>query len=138
VIWDPYLAAAERATGARVLADGQEIAPNREFYLSRRAFTESSPEIVSAVIAAIGSIDAWAEGHADTVAAELAPAIGVPAPVLQVALERQSYGAAPLDATAIADQQRVADAFHTLGLLPKPIRVADAVWTQPERRAESR
>jgi sulfonate transport system substrate-binding protein len=138
VIWDPYLAAAERATGARVLADGQGIAPNREFYLSRRAFTESSPEIVSAVIAAIGSIDAWAEGHADTVAAELAPAIGVPAPVLQVALERQSYGAAPLDATAIADQQRVADAFHTLGLLPKPIRVADAVWTQPERRAESR
>ncbi len=137
-IWDPYLAAAERATGARVLADGQGIAPNREFYLSRRAFTEASPEIVSAVIAAIGSIDAWAAGHADTVAAELAPAIGVPAPVLQVALERQSYGAAPLDATAIADQQKVADAFHGLGLLPKPIRVADAVWSQPRREADTR
>ena len=137
VIWDPYLAAAERATGARVLADGQGIAPNREFYLSRRAFTESSPEIVSAVVAAIATIDTWAVGHADTVAAELAPAIGVPAPVLKVALERQSYGAAPLDAAAIADQQRVADAFHHLGLLPKPIRVADAVWTPTGRRAET-
>jgi len=137
-IWDPYLAAAERATGARVLADGQGIAPNREFYLSRRAFTEANPDIVSAILAAISDIDAWAEGHADTVATELAPAIGVPAPVLRIALERQSYGAAPLDAAAVADQQRVADAFHDLGLLPKPIRVADAVWTQPERRAETR
>ncbi|CAM2919873.1 MULTISPECIES: sulfonate ABC transporter substrate-binding protein [Methylobacterium] len=137
-IWDPYLAAAERATDARVLADGRGIAPNREFYLSRRGFTEASPEIISAVLTAIGAIDTWAEGHAETVAAELAPSVGIPAPVLKIALERQSYGAAPLDATAIADQQRVADAFHGLGLLPKPIRVADAVWTQPERRAESR
>lgn len=138
VIWDPYLAAAERATDARVLADGRGIAPNREFYLSRRGFTEASPEIISAVLTAIGAIDTWAEGHAETVAAELAPSVGIPAPVLKIALERQSYGAAPLDAAAIADQQRVADAFHGLGLLPKPIRVADAVWTQPERRAESR
>ncbi len=137
-IWDPYLAAAERATGARVLADGRGIAPNREFYLSRRGFTEANPEIIAAVLTAIGAIDTWAAGHAETVAAALAPSVGIPAPVLKIALERQSYGAAPLDAAAIADQQRVADAFHGLGLLPKPIRVADAVWTQPERRAESR
>ena len=137
-IWDPYLAAAERATGARVLADGHGLAPNRQFYLSRRGFTDASPEIVSAVIRAIGEVDAWAEGHADAVAAELAPAVGIPAPVLSVALGRLSYGVAPLDAAAVADQQRVADAFHGLGLLPKPIRVADAVWTQPERRAENR
>lgn len=137
-IWDPYLAAAERATGARVLADGQGLAPNRQFYLSRRGFTDSSPEIVSAVLKAIGEVDAWAEGHADAVAAELAPAVGIPAPVLGVALGRLSYGVAPLDAAAVADQQKVADAFHGLGLLPRPIRVADAVWTQPERRAENR
>lgn len=137
-IWDPYLAAAERATGARVLADGRGLAPNRQFYLSRRGFTDASPEIVSAVLQAIGAVDAWAEGHADAVAAELAPAVGIPAPVLGVALGRLSYGVAPLDAAAVADQQKVADAFHGLGLLPKPIRVADAVWTQPERRAENR
>ncbi|KAA0123404.1 sulfonate ABC transporter substrate-binding protein [Methylobacterium sp. P1-11] len=143
VIWDPFQAAAERATGARVLVDGrgiggQALAPNRQFYLSRRGFTETSPEIVSAVLTAIGEVDAWAEGHADAVAAELAPSIGIPAPVLSVALGRLSYGVAPLDAAAIADQQKVADAFHGLGLLPKPIRVADAVWTPPARKADNR
>ena len=156
VIWDPFQAAAERATGARVLVDGQGVdgrgvngqalAPNRQFYLSRRGFTDASPEIVSAVLKAIGEVDAWAEGHAEAVAAELAPSVGIPAPVLSVALGRLSYGVAPLDATAIADQQKVADAFHGLGLLPKPIRVADAVWTPPgptsdtksEKRTENR
>ena len=151
VIWDPFQAAAERATGARVLADGRGVdghalAPNRQFYLSRRGFTDTSPAIVSAVLKAIGEVDAWAAGHADAVAAELAPSVGIPAPVLAVALGRLSYGVAPLDATAIADQQKVADAFHGLGLLPKPVRVADAVWTAPgpadavksEKRTENR
>ena len=136
-IWDPFQAAAERSTGARVLADGKGVAPNRQFYLSRRGFTDASPEVVSAVLEAIGAVDAWAVGHADTVAAELAPSVGIPAPILSVALGRLFYGVAPLDATVIADQQKVADAFHGLGLLPKPIRVADAVWTPPERRAEA-
>lgn len=137
-IWDPYLAAAERATGARILANGEGVAPNRLFYLSRRGFTDAHPEVVSAVLSAIGSVDTWAAGNADAVASELAPSVGIPAPVLAVALERLAYGVAPLDAQAIADQQRVADTFHGLGLLPKPIRVADAVWTHPGRKADLR
>ncbi len=137
-IWDPYLAAAERATGARVLTDAQGLAPNRQFYLSRRGFTDTRPEIVAEVLKAIGEIDAWAEGHAEAVAAELAPSVGIPAPVLGVALGRLSYGVATLDATAVTDQQKVADAFLALGLLPKPIRVADAVWTPPRKQAEAR
>ncbi|MCJ2014813.1 sulfonate ABC transporter substrate-binding protein [Methylobacterium sp. J-076] len=137
-IWDPYLAAAERSTGARVLADGQGLAPNRQFYFSRRGFTDPHPEIVSAVLKAIGEVDAWAAGHAETVAAELAPTVGIPAPILGVALGRLSYGVAPLDAATVADQQRVADAFRSLGLLPKPLRVADAVWADPKRQADNR
>src|SRR6195952_340518 len=33
VIWDPFQAAAEAATGARTLADGTGLAPNHQFYL---------------------------------------------------------------------------------------------------------
>ncbi len=132
-IWDPYLAAAERSTGARILADAQGLAPNRQFYLSRRAFVEAQPEIVQTLLQAIGDLDTWASGHTEAVAAELAPAVGIPAPVLTVALGRQTFGVAPLDATATAEQQKVADAFLALGLLPKPVRVADAVWPRPDK-----
>ena len=53
---------------------------------------------------------------------------GIPTPVLEVALGRQSYGAAPLSAEAAKSQQTVADTFFALGLLPKPVTVAEAVW----------
>ncbi len=128
-IWDPYLASAERATGARTLASGEGLAPNRQFYLSTRSVTETHRAALDAALAAIGETDTWARANTDVVAAELAPSVGIPAPILTVALKRLTYGVAPLDAQTIADQQRVADAFHALHLLPKPLRVADAVWS---------
>jgi hypothetical protein len=61
------------------------------------------------------------------VPSQLGPSIGIPAPVLEVALTRQSYGIQPIDKSVIADQQKIADLFHQLGLLPKPVKISDAV-----------
>ncbi|MFE1602181.1 sulfonate ABC transporter substrate-binding protein [Methylobacterium sp. ID0610] len=126
-IWDPFLASGEQAHAARTLATGEGLVPNRQFYLSRRAFVAQHGKALDATLAAVAEIDAWAKDNTDAVAQELAPLVGIPAPVLTVALRRQTYGVAPLDAAAIADQQRVADTFHRLGLLPKPLSIADAV-----------
>ncbi|MGU3540454.1 sulfonate ABC transporter substrate-binding protein [Methylobacterium sp. A54F] len=128
-IWDPYLASAERSTGARTLATGEGLAPNRQFYLSTRSATEAHREAITAALAAIGEIDDWARSNPDPVAAELAPSVGIPAPILAVALRRLAYGLTPIGPETAADQQRVADAFHALGLLPKPLVVAEAVWS---------
>ena len=126
-IWDPFLAAGEQAHAARTLTTGEGLVPNRQFYLSRRGFVDEHGRAIDATLAAIAEIDAWAKDNTDAVARELAPLVGIPAPILTVALARQSYGVASLDAAAVADQQRVADTFHRLGLLPKPLRVLDAV-----------
>ncbi|MCJ2035646.1 sulfonate ABC transporter substrate-binding protein [Methylobacterium sp. J-068] len=127
VIWDPYLASGERSTGGRILVDGTDLVPNRQFYLSTRAFTAANGPALDATLAAIGEIDAWAKDNTDAVATELAPSVGIPAPILTVALRRLTYGVTPLNAETIADQQNVADTFHRLGLLPKPLDVASAV-----------
>jgi sulfonate transport system substrate-binding protein len=37
----------------------------------------------------------------------------------------------------VADQQRVADAFHRLQLIPRPVRVADIVWRPRRLRPKS-
>jgi len=126
-IWDPFQAAAEAATGARTLANGEGIVSNHQFYLGARDFTEANPAVVDAIIAALADIDVWAKANPSAAAAELAPSVGIPAPILQVALERQSYGIKALDAKVVAEQQAIADTFHALGLLPKPIVVSDAV-----------
>jgi sulfonate transport system substrate-binding protein len=127
VIWDPFQAAAEAATGARTLADGTGIVANYQFYLATRKFADGNPQAVNAVIEAIAEIDRWAKDNTRAAAEELSPGIGIPAPILQVALERQSYGVKPLDASVVAEQQRIADTFHALGLLPKPVTVSDIV-----------
>jgi sulfonate transport system substrate-binding protein len=127
VIWDPYQAAAEASTGARTLADGTGIVSNHQFYLAARQFTAESPQIVDAALAAVDDIDRWAKDNAEAVADQLSLQIGIPAPVLQVALMRESYGVKPLDANVVAGQQRIADTFFKLGLLPKAIDVASIV-----------
>ena len=127
VIWDPFQAAAEAAIAARTLVDGTGLVANHQFYLGEQKFVAAHPQAVDAVIAAVGEIDAWARDNSKAVADQLSPSIGIPAPILEVALKRQSYGVKALDERVVAEQQRIADAFHALGLLPQPVSVAAAV-----------
>jgi sulfonate transport system substrate-binding protein len=126
VIWDPFQAAAEAATGARTLADGTGVVSNYQFYFSSKKFLESNSGIVDLVLAELREVDDWAKGDIHAVANQLAPAIGLPVGVVEVALKRQSYGIKPITDSVIADQQRVADTFFALGLLPKQIKISDA------------
>src|SRR5262245_38620510 len=126
VIWDPFQAAAEAATGARTLADGEGVVANYQFYFSSRKFLQSDPQIVDLVLAELSAVDDWAKGDIHAVAEQIAPSIGLSVPVVEVALKRQSYGIKPINDAVIADQQKIADAFLALGLLPKAITVSDA------------
>ena len=49
-IWDPFLTAAKRSTGGRVLKDGENLAANREFYLAAKPFAEQYPDRVKAIL----------------------------------------------------------------------------------------
>jgi sulfonate transport system substrate-binding protein len=126
-IWDPYQASAEVTLAARTLADGTGVVPNNQFYLARKAFAETNPQIVDAVIDVVVATDRWAEGNSAAVAAQLSAGIGIPAPVLEIALKRQTYGIKPLDDATVAQQQSIADTFYALGLLPKPVQVSAIV-----------
>src|SRR4051795_12985799 len=125
VIWDPFQAAAEAATGARTPTDGTNIVANYQFYFSSKNFVEGDPKIVDVVLAQLGEVDDWAKGDIHAVAEQLAPSIGLSVPVVEVALKRQSYGIKPLTDAVIADQQQVADAFFALNLIPKSIKISD-------------
>ena len=127
VIWDPFLAAASAATGARTLSDGENLVANHQFFLAERGFATANPKLIDTVLQQLVAIDAWAKADPNGAAAVLSPKVGIPAEVLAVALSRQGYGVAPLTPEVVAAQQKIADTFHELGLLPKPINVSDAV-----------
>jgi len=127
VIWDPFQAAAEGTIKARELANAEGLVPNYQFYLASRKALDAHAKAFDVVLAQLQEVDAWAKSDIKAVAAQLSPSIGIPAPILEVALRRQSYGIKPIDSAVIADQQKLADVFFGLGLLPKPIKVSDAV-----------
>ncbi len=127
-IWDPYLASAQAATGARTLTNAEGIAGNLQFYLADRTFATKNPQVIAAITDAVREVDDWEAKHPDEAAAELGEAIKLPAPVVATALARQAHGVAALSPEVTAGQQAVADTFLALHLIPKKLDVASTVW----------
>ena len=125
VIWDPYEAAAEASTGARILADGTGIVSNFQFYFTSKNFLAHDAKAVDVVLEALNEADDWTKNNIEAVAEQLSPSVGLPASVLAVSLKRESYGILPISDDVIASQQRIADTFFGLGLLPKTVTVSD-------------
>lgn len=127
VIWDPFFAAAEKQLGARVLADGSGLVSNHQFYLASRGYADQHPQVVQAIVEELARLDAWAEKNPKDVAALLAPQIGLPLEITETATSRFAYGIQPISAAVAGQQQQIADAFFELKLIPKPIRIGDAM-----------
>ncbi|OEZ66138.1 putative aliphatic sulfonates-binding protein precursor [Janthinobacterium sp. HH103] len=126
-IWDPFLAAAEKQLGARVLADGKGLVANYQFYLASRTYAEKNPEILRIVLDEVAKVDDWGRNNPDEVATILSAQTGLGKEVVALAATRYAYGVKPVSVDVIASQQRVADAFSALKLIPKPILVKDAL-----------
>lgn len=126
-IWDPFLAAAEKQIGARVLVDGKGIVANHQFYLAARPYAEKNPDIVRIVIEELAKVDEWGAKNLKEVAAILAVQTGLDTGVVELAASRYAYGVKAVTPEVIEAQQKVADAFASLKLIPKPIAVKDAL-----------
>ena len=127
-IWDPYLAAAQKATGARILTDATGLAPNRGYYLAAKSFAEKNPAALKTVLAGVSKVSDWAKKNPPEVAKLLSPVLGIDAAVLEVAEKRRKYGVLPLTNDVISKQQEIADTFYKINLIPKQIKVKEIVW----------
>jgi sulfonate transport system substrate-binding protein len=91
--------------------------------------------VVEAILDELAQLGQWAEKHPHDATQFLAKETGLDTNVLALAVSRFSYGAKPVTPEVLAEQQRIADAFVTLKLIPKPIKVADAAWAPPAQQA---
>ncbi len=130
VIWDPFLAAAEKQLGARVIADGTGLVSNHQFFLAARAYAEKNPKILQLIQEELGKVDQWAQHHPQEVASALAVHTGLDTGVLELAARRAAFGVQPVSEAVITEQQRIADSFTELKLIPKKINVRAALPTQ--------
>jgi sulfonate transport system substrate-binding protein len=132
VIWDPFMTAAVDRSGARILQDAEGIAANREFFLADRRFAQKHQDILVAVHDAVNRSGTWVSTKPDEVVRYLAPQLGMSEEVLTKVIRAQPWGFQPISDQVISDQQTIGDTFFGLKLIPKTIRVADAVVRIPD------
>ncbi|WCM95208.1 sulfonate ABC transporter substrate-binding protein [Acidovorax sp. NCPPB 2350] len=126
VIWDPFLASAEKTLGARVLADATGVANNRAFYFTSRDFATRNPEVLRAAIEEIDAVDTWVSRNKGEAAAELAQVLGLDRSITELFVGRAGYGTRVVTREILAEQQAIADTFFDLKLIPKKLNVLHA------------
>lgn len=132
VIWDPFFSAAETSIGVRVLKDGKSLVNNYQFYLAEKSYASRRPDVIVAIFDELKKVDEWARAKPKEVAKALAPLTGLNAPTLERALARGGYGVNYLNDEVITEQQRIADTFYNLKLIPKQLIIRDVAWLQKQ------
>ncbi|RYF33424.1 MAG: aliphatic sulfonate ABC transporter substrate-binding protein [Comamonadaceae bacterium] len=131
VVWDPFLAAAQAQSKARVLADGTGIASYQRYYLASTRFAKAQPDVLRVLYAELEKTGLWVKGNPKAAAALLAPVWGLDADTIEQANSRRSYAVRPVVAQGLAEQQQIADAFFAGKLLPKKINALDVALFKP-------
>jgi sulfonate transport system substrate-binding protein len=126
-IWDPFQAAAEIQIGAKELANGVGTVNNINYFLASRPYAEKNPAVIKALFTAIADQGAWITKNKRLASEELAPIQGLTPDVIELSLGRYNNDILPINSKILAEQQKVADAFYSLNLIPQPIVVKDAV-----------
>jgi sulfonate transport system substrate-binding protein len=126
-IWDPFFAAAQTQLNARVLADGTGLADNIEFYLGRRPYVEKNPDVVRILGEELLANSQWINTHHNEAAALFSQATGLPQEVTDRVVSRHVFETRPVDATVIESQQKIADVFYDLRLIPGKLDIRQAL-----------
>ena len=127
-IWDPFFAIAEARPGVRVLSLARGIITQNSFFLANRDFTGRHPQAVAAVNEELLKTARWAEQNRAEVAKLQSEATGIDLAAWERATARQEFAISPVSLAVAEEQQRIADRFHRLGLIPRAITVRDIIW----------
>lgn len=123
-IWDPFLAVIEGTGKIRNLGLGR---PRKTFFLGAKSFVDSRPEFVKSILETAKENETWGQANIKQVAEQFAAELKIDAPILEIANERREWGLFPITRDTQTGQQKVADTFYDLKLIPKSIKVTDAV-----------
>ncbi|HBZ95112.1 MAG TPA: sulfonate ABC transporter substrate-binding protein [Pseudomonas sp.] len=137
VIWDPFQSAAEQQLQARSLRDGTGLVDNHQFYLATRSYAEQHPQVIGVLVEEIRGVGEWVKGNLDEATSQVAPLIGLSPEITRQAVERQGYGAQFITADVVEAQQKIADTFTELKLIPRQLTIKDVIWNPPAKVAQA-
>lgn len=127
-IWDPFLAEVETNLPVRQIVNGENLVPHYTFFLASRNFAEKSPKHADVIIEQLVQQSEWANAHPQETADILSASTGLDKAIWLKALQRGEYGFTRMSDEAFAGQQKVADIFAKIRLIPESVDVKKARW----------
>ena len=131
VVWDPFLAAVQRQSSVRILADGRDVASYQRYYLAATPYAQARADVLRVLFAELQKAGAWIKGNPKDAAALLAPVWGLDAATVEQANSRRSYEVRAVLPAGLSEQQRIADAFLSEKLLPRRVNTLDVALFKP-------
>ncbi|MEH7122648.1 aliphatic sulfonate ABC transporter substrate-binding protein [Bacillus sp. JJ1773] len=126
--YDPFLAGTEIQLDTINLTEGKDYGyPNRTFYVANIKFNEEYPELVSVILEAIDESDEWANSNKPEVVTLVSKMLGIEEEIIDRATARRNYNAEKINQEIIDAQQKQAEVYHEIGLIPEKIDVSQNV-----------
>ncbi|KQX57333.1 MULTISPECIES: ABC transporter substrate-binding protein [unclassified Streptomyces] len=130
-VWDPYTSQVLLSGKGRVLTDGRGLVNGLGFQVAAPAALAdpAKAKAVGDLVERLRRAQGWVFEHPEEWAKVWAKETGLPYEVALAAVKRSNGTRIPvaLDDAAVASEQRIADTFAALGLIPRTFRFADYV-----------
>lgn len=130
VIWDPYSSAAALAGNTKVLIDASSFPPAYSFYLSNPTFLKAHAAKANQFVTTLNQADQWINAHPQEATQILAESTGLDSNVAARVMEHRKSPSPVqiLDDETVQAQQKIADLFANLKLIPNAVQIKDHVW----------
>lgn len=126
IIWDPFLASAQKTLDAQLLVDATGVVNNRGYYFTSRDYATHNTDVLRIAIEEVNTIDTWISKNKPAAATELSQILGLDKTITETYLARAAYGTAPVNQSILQEQQSIADTFFELKLIPKKLNLLHA------------
>lgn len=127
-IWEPYASLFNTRPGVRTLTTNQQIGKQLSWIMASGSFVKANPGLTAKLVEGLTATGRAIQADHDRTSALLGESTGIPKEVWQRALKDDPFDVAFITDDAIVEQQRTADRFRALNLIPADIKVADIVW----------
>jgi sulfonate transport system substrate-binding protein len=119
VIWDPFTAAAEKPSARACWPTARAWSTTTSSTWPSAASSPKPQGDPAPCSTTRWSVGVWLKANLKKAAELIAPLQGLPVDVVELSLRRYELGVKPVPASVIADQQKLADTFFELKLIPK-------------------
>lgn len=137
VIWEPFITWTEEKGTGRILRDGEGLKDIGNFYTTSRKFAQEQPKFIKLFLEEVQKAEIWSRDNPQQFASLMASELDTDAAAMEKVIKKYKPGILPITDLVIAKQQKIADMYYEIGMLPKRIDVKQAFLKPQEYAAFS-